>query len=44
MQKDKSHMSSLMWNINIIQIQQYYEKQIKLREVAYARESVKEGS
>jgi hypothetical protein len=31
-QKVKSHMFSHMWNIDLIQIQQYYEQQVTLRE------------
>jgi hypothetical protein len=33
-----------MWNIDIIQIQPCYEKQVMLREVTYKRGRVKEGS
>jgi hypothetical protein len=45
-QKAKSHhVFSHMWNINLIQMQQYYEKQVTLREViAYEKGRVKEGS
>jgi hypothetical protein len=32
-----------MWNMDLKQIQQYYEKQITLREVTYKRGRVKEG-
>jgi hypothetical protein len=32
-QKSKSHVFSHMWNIDLIQIQQHYEKQVTLREV-----------
>jgi hypothetical protein len=35
-QKAKSHhVFSHMWNINLTQMQQYYEKQVTLREVTY---------
>jgi hypothetical protein len=30
-----------MWNIDLIQIQQYYEKQVMLREVTYERRKIK---
>jgi hypothetical protein len=30
-QKAKSHIFSLMWNIDIIQMQQYYETLVTLR-------------
>jgi hypothetical protein len=44
-QKAKSCMLSLIWNIDLIQMQQYYEKQITLSEgVTYKRGGVKEGS
>jgi hypothetical protein len=33
-----------MWTIALIQIQQYYEKQVTLREVTYERGRVKEDS
>jgi hypothetical protein len=33
-----------MWIIGLTQIQQYYEKQITLREVTNGRGRVKEGS
>jgi hypothetical protein len=33
-----------MWNTGPIQIQQYYEKQVTLREVTQERGMVKEGS
>jgi hypothetical protein len=33
-----------MWNIDLIQIQQYYEKLVTLREVTYERDRVKEGN
>jgi hypothetical protein len=35
---------SCIWNIDLIQIQQYYDKQVMLREVTYKRGKVKEGS
>jgi hypothetical protein len=33
-----------MWNLDLIQIQQYYEKLVTLREVTYERDRVKEGN
>jgi hypothetical protein len=39
-QKDKSHT----WNLDPIQIQQYYEKQVTLSRVTHKRGRVKEGS
>jgi hypothetical protein len=33
-----------MWNTDLIQIQQYYEKQVMLRKVTYEKGRVKEGS
>jgi hypothetical protein len=33
-----------MWNIDLIQTQQYYEKQVTLTEVTYERRREKEGS
>jgi hypothetical protein len=33
-----------MWNIDLTQIQQYYENQVMLREVTYERGKVKEES
>jgi hypothetical protein len=43
-QKAKNHVFSHMWNIGLIQMQQYYEKQVMLGEVIYERRRVKEGS
>jgi hypothetical protein len=33
-----------MWNIDLIQIQQLYEKLVTLREITYDRGRVKEGN
>jgi hypothetical protein len=33
-----------MWNIDLIQVQQYYEKWVMLREVTYERGRIKEGT
>jgi hypothetical protein len=33
-----------MWNRDLIQLQQFYEKQVMLREVTYERGKVKGGS
>jgi hypothetical protein len=43
-QKAKNHVFAHMWNIGLIQMQQYYEKQVMLGEVTYERRRVKEGS
>jgi hypothetical protein len=45
LQKAKGHIFfSHMWNIDLKQMQQYYEKQVILREVTYKKGRVKEVS
>jgi hypothetical protein len=33
-----------MWDIDLIQMQQYYEKQVTLRDITYESRRAKEGS
>jgi hypothetical protein len=43
-QKDKGcNVFSHMWNTDLIQMQQYYKKQVTLREVTYDIVRIKEG-
>jgi hypothetical protein len=43
-QKAKSHTFSHMWKIELIKIQQYYEKQVTLRGGHIPGRRIKEGS